>query len=77
VVGDPPVAVAWLINALAARGERLSAGSGVLSGGPTASVVLRPGPDVVAEIDGRGSVEAPSREEHRWALCGNGSRDRD
>ena len=54
VVGDPPVAVAWLVNTLAARGERLSAGSGVLSGGRTASVVLRPGPNVVAEIDGRG-----------------------
>jgi 2-keto-4-pentenoate hydratase len=67
-----------LVNTLAARGEHLSAGSGVLPGGRTASVVVRPGANVVAEIDGLGSVEAPCREEHQWAaLCGNGSRDRD
>jgi 2-keto-4-pentenoate hydratase len=77
-VGDPPVAVAWLINTPAARGAHLSSGSGVLPGGRTASVVVWPGANVVAEIDGLGSVEAASREEHQWAaLCGNGSRDRD
>jgi hypothetical protein len=32
----------------------------VLSGGPTASVMLRPGANVVAEIDGLESVEVHS-----------------
>jgi 2-keto-4-pentenoate hydratase len=57
VMGDPAAAVAWLVNTLAAQGEHLPAGSVVLSGGLTASVVLRPGANVVAEFDGLGSVE--------------------
>ena len=60
VMGDPAAAVAWLVNTLAARGEHLPAGSVVLSGGLTASVVLRRGSDVVAEFDGLGSVEVHS-----------------
>jgi 2-keto-4-pentenoate hydratase len=60
VMGDPAAAVAWLVNTLAARGEHLPAGSIVLSGGLTASVALRPRANVVAEIDGLGSVEVYS-----------------
>ena len=60
VMGDPAAAVAWLVNTLAARGEHLPAGSVVLSGGLTASVELRPGTNVVAEMDGLGSVEVHS-----------------
>jgi 2-oxo-3-hexenedioate decarboxylase len=56
VMGDPAAAVAWLVNTLAARGEHLAAGSLVLSGGLTRSVVLRPGGNVMAEFDGLGSV---------------------
>jgi 2-oxo-3-hexenedioate decarboxylase len=58
VMGHPAAAVAWLVNALAARGERLSAGSIVLTGGLTAPVALRHGGAVTAEFDGLGSVEA-------------------
>lgn len=57
VMGDPAAAVAWLVNALAERGEHLAAGSIVLSGGITASVGLKPGASVVAEFDGLGSVD--------------------
>lgn len=56
VMGDPAAAVAWLVNTLATRGEQLPAGSLVLSGGLTASVGLVRGANVVAEMDGLGSV---------------------
>jgi 2-oxo-3-hexenedioate decarboxylase len=56
-MGDPAVAVAWLINVLARRDEHLTAGSVVLSGGLTASVPLAVGDSVTAEFDGLGSVE--------------------
>ena len=56
-MGHPAAAVAWLANALAARGERLEAGSIVLSGGLTASTELRPGAVVSAEFDGLGTVQ--------------------
>jgi 2-oxo-3-hexenedioate decarboxylase len=56
-MGDPAAAVAWLINTLAERGERLAAGSLVLTGGLTASVALQRGVGVVAQFDGLGSVE--------------------
>ena len=56
VMGHPAAAVAWLANALAAHGERLEAGSIVLSGGLTASTELRPGAVVSAEFDGLGTV---------------------
>jgi len=57
VMGHPAAAVAWLVNALAARGERLCAGSIVLTGGLTAPVALGRGGAVTAEFDGLGSVE--------------------
>jgi 2-oxo-3-hexenedioate decarboxylase len=57
VMGHPAAAVAWLVNALAKRGERLSAGSIVLTGGLTAPVSLGRGGAVTAEFDGPGSVE--------------------
>jgi 2-keto-4-pentenoate hydratase len=57
VMGHPAAAVAWLANALAAHGERLEAGSIVLSGGLTASTELRPGAVVAAEFDGLGTVQ--------------------
>lgn len=56
-MGDPAVAVAWLADALAARGERLEAGTLVLSGGLTAAVPLHRGDHVSAEFDGLGRVE--------------------
>jgi 2-oxo-3-hexenedioate decarboxylase len=59
-MGDPAAAVAWLVNALAARSEHLPAGSVVLTGGLTASVPLRPGTTVSAEFDGLGSVDVHS-----------------
>ena len=57
VLGHPAAAVAWLANALAAHGERLEAGSIVLSGGLTASALLQPGAVVSAEFDGLGTVQ--------------------
>jgi 2-oxo-3-hexenedioate decarboxylase len=55
-MGHPAAAVAWLADALAARGEELEAGTVVLSGGLTASAPLRAGDQVMAEFDGLGSV---------------------
>ena len=57
VMGHPVAAVAWLANALAAHGQRLEAGSIVLSGGLTASTQLRAGAVVSAEFDGLGTVQ--------------------
>jgi 2-oxo-3-hexenedioate decarboxylase len=55
-MGHPAAAVAWLVNALARRGEHLAAGSIVLSGGLTASVPVRGSGVVSAEFDGLESV---------------------
>jgi 2-keto-4-pentenoate hydratase len=60
-MGHPAAAVAWLATALAGRGERLTAGTVVLTGGLTASVVLEPGSVVTAEFDGLGSVGVQCR----------------
>jgi len=57
VMGHPAAAVAWLVNSLAARGKRLSAGSIVLTGGLTAPAALRRGSALTAEFDQLGSVE--------------------
>jgi 2-keto-4-pentenoate hydratase len=56
VMGHPAAALVWLVNALAARGERLEPGTIVLSGGLTASARLLPGATATAEFDGLGSV---------------------
>jgi 2-keto-4-pentenoate hydratase len=55
-MGHPAAAVAWLVAALAARGEALEEGSIVLTGGLTASVPLRTHRLVTAEFDGLGST---------------------
>ncbi len=55
-MGHPAAAVAWLAQALDARGEALEEGSLVLSGGLTASVPLRPHGLVIAEFDGLGPI---------------------
>jgi 2-oxo-3-hexenedioate decarboxylase len=55
-MGHPAAAVAWLATALGGRGEHLEAGTVVLTGGLTASVLLEPGGVVTAEFDGLGSV---------------------
>jgi 2-oxo-3-hexenedioate decarboxylase len=57
VMGHPAASVAWLVNRLAERGEKLRAGMIVLSGGLTAPVPLTPGTTVTAEFDGLGVVE--------------------
>lgn len=56
-MGHPAAAVAWLVNVLAARGERLRAGSIVLTGGLTAPAALRADGALTAEFDQLGSVE--------------------
>ena len=57
VLGHPAAAVAWLVNALAARGRQLPAGSVVLTGGLTGPAALGPGTALTAEFDQLGSVE--------------------
>lgn len=60
-LGHPAAAVAWLVRALAAEGERLRAGEVVLSGGLTAAVPVADGDVVVATIDRLGSLELACR----------------
>ena len=57
VLGHPAAAVAWLVNALAAEGRSLAAGSLVLTGGLTAPVPLRRGGVVSAEFEELGTVD--------------------
>ena len=61
VLGHPAASVAWLVRALARRGEGLSAGMTVLSGACTAAFAVSPGDTVVARIDRLGTVEVPCR----------------
>jgi 2-oxo-3-hexenedioate decarboxylase len=56
-MGHPAAAVAWLVNALGAKGQYLRPGSIVLSGGLAASIALAPASVVSAEFDGLGSVQ--------------------
>jgi 2-oxo-3-hexenedioate decarboxylase len=56
-MGHPAAALAWLVNALAARDDRLEPGAVVLTGGLTAAVPLRTGDRITAEFDGLGPVE--------------------
>ena len=58
VMGHPAASVAWLANRLAERGERLTAGMLVFSGGLTAPVPLTAAAAVTAEFDGLGTIEA-------------------
>lgn len=61
VLGHPASSVAWLVRALARRGEGLAAGMTVLSGACTAAFAVNPGDTVVARIDRLGTVELPCR----------------
>jgi len=61
VLGHPASSVAWLVRALARRGEGLAAGMTVLSGACTAAFAVTPGDTVVARIDRLGTVEVPCR----------------
>ena len=61
VLGHPAASVAWLVRALARRGEGLEAGMTVLSGACTAAFAISPGDTVVARIDRLGTVEVACR----------------
>jgi 2-keto-4-pentenoate hydratase len=61
VLGHPASSVAWLVRALARRGEGLAAGMTVLSGACTAAFAVSAGDTVVARIDRLGTVEVPCR----------------
>ena len=59
VMGHPLEAVAWLANALAARGQNLAAGQIVLSGSFVAVHWIDAYPtEAVIEVDGLGTVGA-------------------
>jgi 2-keto-4-pentenoate hydratase len=61
VMGHPASAVAWLVRALARRGQGLEAGHVVMAGGMTEAVAVAPGDTVVARFDRLGSVEIACR----------------
>ena len=61
VMGHPATAVAWLVRALARRGQGLEAGQVVMAGGMTEAVAVAPGDTVVARFDRLGSVEIACR----------------
>lgn len=61
VLGHPASSVAWLVRALARRGEGLQAGMVVLSGACTAAFAVSPGDSVVARVDRLGTVEVACR----------------
>ncbi|HZG73926.1 MAG TPA: fumarylacetoacetate hydrolase family protein [Chondromyces sp.] len=56
VLGHPANAIAMLANMLARKGEKLSAGQVILSGGVTGAVMLSLGDAVTAKLDGLGDV---------------------
>lgn len=56
-MGHPAAAVAWLANALLARGQSLKAGMIVFSGGLTAPFEVTDGGSYSAELDGLGTIE--------------------
>ena len=57
-LGDPLLALAWLANELAARGEGITAGSIILTGGLTRAHPARAGQSFVAEFAELGTVRA-------------------
>ena len=61
VLGHPAASIAWMVRALAARGQGLSAGQVVLSGALTAAVAVSPGDVVAAHFDRLGSIEIACR----------------
>jgi len=56
VMEHPAAAVAWLANRLAEKGQRLPAGSLILSGALTDAVAIGPGQTVSAEFERLGTV---------------------
>ena len=60
-MGHPAASVAWLANRLAARGQKLTAGMLVFSGGLTEPVPLQLGTSVTAELEGLGTIEVYAR----------------
>jgi 2-keto-4-pentenoate hydratase len=56
ILGDPAIGLAWLANALAERGEALTAGSLVMTGALTDAVAVAPGDVVRTEIARLGSL---------------------
>lgn len=56
VLGHPAASVAWVVNQMGARGQRLPAGSLVFSGGLTAPIPLRD-KVITAEFDGLGTID--------------------
>jgi 2-oxo-3-hexenedioate decarboxylase len=61
VLGHPAASVAWMVRALARRGEGLRAGQIVLSGALTEATPVKPGDEITAEFDGLGSITVPCR----------------
>ncbi len=57
-MGDPLIALAWLANTLAARGEKITAGSVILTGGLTRAYPAQSGQTIVAEYAELGTVKA-------------------
>ena len=57
VLGDPARSVAWLANALAARGQGLEAGDVIISGAVAGAHAVSPGDRYTAEFDRLGTVE--------------------
>jgi 2-keto-4-pentenoate hydratase len=57
VLGDPAASVAWLANALAARGQELAAGDVVISGAVAGAHPVAAGDTYTAEFDRLGTVE--------------------
>jgi 2-keto-4-pentenoate hydratase len=57
VLGDPALAVAWLVADLHRRGERLEAGDLVISGALIGPVPVQPGERVHADLGRLGSIE--------------------
>jgi 2-keto-4-pentenoate hydratase len=63
-MGDPLVALAWLANFLAAKGELIPAGSVVITGGLTKAQPAQAGQSFVAEFAGLGGVKAYFGDHH-------------
>jgi 2-oxo-3-hexenedioate decarboxylase len=56
VLGHPAAAVAALANHLGRRGQKIPAGTLILSGGVTEAVAVAPGDHVCLRIQGMGQV---------------------
>lgn len=61
VLGHPASSIAWLVRALARRGEGLKAGMIIFSGALTAATAVQPGDTVVARVARLGTVEVACR----------------